>query len=381
MLPNSENPQQNDPGPNEDPLENIVFISVPESFTGSVGDVTLDASVLLPVETGSSVEEFNPEELTWEMIIAGMLKLLAYQPDHDDAAYYRSFILEMRPRIVEELSETGIINARNENFDTAEEIFRALAGVAPERVEGPTNLAIALDARAQSLEKIGRSEDADACRARAASTYRELLSREEELPEDVYLNAGLFFLKVYNVEEARRLLEHFMELSENEEKIGKARTILAEIDAQNTTDQLFKEAFDFIRMGDEETGVERIQLFLEKHPEAWNGWFLLGWGKRRLNRFEEAADAFDKALSLGGDNADTRNELAICRMELGDFAASRIHLERALTLEPDNTKIMSNLGVLALKEDDPDEARRFFDTVLELEPEDPVALRYKELLD
>lgn len=358
---------------NNDPLKDIVFVSVPESFTGTVGSVNLDASVLLPVEAGSDIGQWNPEELTWEMIIAGMLKVLAYQPEHDDAPYYRAFIREMRPRIVEELSETGIINSRNENYDIAEEIFRALAGLDPSGVEGPTNLAITMEQRAESLEKIGKATEADEYRALAASTYRDLLSREEELPADVHLNAGLFFLKVYNIEEAQQRLEHFVALSHDEEKIARARKILAEITSQNTTDRLFKEAFDFIRMGEEEHGITRIEEFLQKHPEAWNGWFLLGWGNRRIGRYKEAAEAFEKALELGGDNADTRNELAICSMELEEYTAAQAHLEHALKQEPDNTKIMSNMGVLAMKQDNYQEALRFFNAVLALEPDDVFA--------
>lgn len=370
--------QHIDPPGNSDPLENIVYISVPESFTGQVGTVRLDATVLLPVETAGGAESWNPDELTWEMVIAGMLKVLAYQPDHDDAPFYRDFIREMRPRIVEELSETGIINARNENFVLAEEIFRALTGLNPAGIEGPTNLAITFDQRADALEKVGKNEEAERYRDLAMETYRDLVDGDRELPPDVHLNAGLFFLKRYQVAEAQRRLEAFVERSDDQEKLGRAQAILAEIEMQNTTDLLFRESFESIKAGDEEAGIEKINRFLEQHPEAWNGWFLLGWGRRRLGRFDEAAKAFERALALGGDNADTRNELAICCMELGRFDESRKHLEAALRSEPDNTKIISNLGILALKEGNRPEANRFFDTVLALEPDDPVARRYRE---
>ena len=144
---------------------------------------------------------------------------------------------------------------------------------------------------------------------------------------------------------------------------------------------MFKEAFDFIKIGDEAKGIERIKAFIERYPDAWNAWFLLGWGQRRLGRYREAIDAFRKAISLGANNADTYNELAICLLELGEYDESRTSLDRALRLEPDNTKIMSNFGVLALKRDDPEEARRFFRTVLAIEPDDPVAKQYMELLE
>ena len=105
----------------------------------------------------------------------------------------------------------------------------------------------------------------------------------------------------------------------------------------------------------------------------WNGWFLVGWGHRRLGRWAEGREAFLKALELGADEVDVLNELAICEMELGLLAESRGHLERALRKEPENVKIISNLGVVARKQGRNDEAAGFFRTVLDLEPDDALA--------
>jgi Flp pilus assembly protein TadD len=114
---------------------------------------------------------------------------------------------------------------------------------------------------------------------------------------------------------------------------------------------------------------------LQRHSDVWNGWFILGWALRKLGRWEDGEAAFGQALELGGDNSDTRNELAICLMEQKKYAAARKELEAALREEPENVKIISNLGVLAMKKGDSDEAAAFFRTVLELEPEDPIALQ------
>lgn len=376
--------------PTYEPLNQVVFVSIPEHFQHHLQELSDTSPSMLPVDTGGDPSEWNPEELSWEMILSGMLKVLAHQPDHDDAQYYRMFIEHMRPQMITELSETGIIAARNENFPVAEEVFLALSGLAPDRVEGPVNLAISYEQRAESLERIGDDDRAQQYLDRAYQTYREILEREE-LPPDVHLNAGMFFAKIRNYDAAHAQLLRFVEESagtegdgtdsDDEEKIVHARRVIHEIESQNLLDQLFKEAYDFIRMGDEETGIERIKEFLERYPTAWNAWFLLGWGHRRRGEYQEAVDAFDRALEHGADNADTYNELAICRMELGDHQQARLHLVHALQLEPDNTKVMSNFGVLALKEDDPEEARRYFTAVAELEPEDPVAQRYLKYLD
>ena len=95
--------------------------------------------------------------------------------------------------------------------------------------------------------------------------------------------------------------------------------MLREIREHFLSDENFREARNLVRDGKTEDGLVKIRRFLEKHPEVWNGWFVLGWALRRLERWEDGAAALRKALELGGTNIDARNELAICLMELGKY--------------------------------------------------------------
>jgi Flp pilus assembly protein TadD len=67
-------------------------------------------------------------------------------------------------------------------------------------------------------------------------------------------------------------------------------------------------------------------------------------------------------------------------MELGDFKNSKSHLLEALKIEPENVKILSNLGILSMKTGQHEEAAAYFKRVVEHHPEDPLALRYLEIL-
>jgi Flp pilus assembly protein TadD len=142
-------------------------------------------------------------------------------------------------------------------------------------------------------------------------------------------------------------------------------------------------------MGEEETGIEKARLFLEGHSRVWNGWFLLGWGLRKLGRWEDARAAFTQALELGKEPGsgieagyvDLCNELAICLMELGEYAESRRWLVAALAEEGENTKVMSNLGMLAMREGKKDEAAGFFRSILEFDPKDRIAREMLESLE
>ncbi|THB63968.1 MAG: tetratricopeptide repeat protein [Spirochaetaceae bacterium] len=133
-------------------------------------------------------------------------------------------------------------------------------------------------------------------------------------------------------------------------------------------------------MGNEEQGIEAAREFIKTNPSVWNAWFLLGWGLRRIHRYAEAAEAFEKSADLNDEQPDTFNELAICYMEIDEMGKAHKALQKALSLEPENTKIISNMGILALKTGQNDHARGFFETVLDYDPDDAIAAAYLEHL-
>lgn len=354
---------------------NIVFIEIPADMARSIGSFAVDPAVLVPVELGQDFHDLS--QLSWEMILAGMLRLLAYDPDNKHASYYRNFVQAVKPEVFTELSETGILKARNGELDVAEEIFKALAGLAPSSPEPVLNLAILYEDKADAFDRSDKEELADAMRAKAFDTYKRLLGMEPAYP-DGFFNAGFFFLKNRSYEQALRMFDSYIDfggddVTLDEAKLEKAKEIVNKLRVRGDADATFKEAYDFIKMGKEDEGLQKAKAFIQSNPEVWNGWFLIGWSNRRLQRWGDGRDAFLKALELGGDEVDVLNELAICEMELGLLSESRGRLERALRKEPDNIKIISNLGVLARRQGREDEALGFFRTVLEFEPLDVLA--------
>jgi tetratricopeptide (TPR) repeat protein len=235
------------------------------------------------------------------------------------------------------------------------------------------NKALVREEEAESLEKGGLDGAAEERYDEALAAYEEVLGREPVFPNALF-NGGFFFMRRGDFGRALDCFSRYLEQDGvEEEKQEKARTLAEEISRRGLEDSSFREAYEDVREGREEEGMDKIRRFLEQRPLVWNGWFVLGWALRRLGRWEDGATAFRKALELGGDNRDTRNELAICLMEMKDYGAARKELERALREDPDDIKIISNLGVLALKEGREREAAAFFRAVLELNPGDTVA--------
>ena len=359
----------------KDPLENIGYISIGEDIHEKIGDFTIDPDIMLPIEFPAGEDKISTENITWEAIISAMLRLLAYRPDHENADYFREFVLAVKPDIKNELTEAGILKARNKDFDLAIEIFMALEGLFPDSSLVKLNLALTYEDRAYQYEKLEKTELSDKYTELAFNTYKRALNADPDNPQ-VHYNLAHFYLRQNSFEKARNYLTSFLAHSEDPKKKREAQKIINEIDAAGLMDKLFKEAFDYIKMGREEEGIKRIKKFLDKHSDVWNAWFLLGWGYRRLGMYKEGKDAFEKALELHTPLSDTLNELAICLMELGNLDESLKKLKSALKLEPDNTKVISNMGILLLKMGNEEEAEKYFRTVLEIDKDDSVAQEY-----
>ena len=369
----------------KNPLDSIYFIDLPENFSLSDAAFQIDKTIQLPVQQKDSDAPgvFNPKEITMEQILAGILTVLAYDKKNPHLDYYRSILKKAKPNIKQELCEAAILKTKNEDFDLAEEICMALYGFDPEDTAIVLNMALFLDQRADSYRRAGLFEDADAYDADAESYYIQAMEAEPPLP-DAFFNAGFFYLKQHKYREAKDNFETFValnagasdeDLGENGQyKLGRAQEIIENINNQNMDDERFKNAYDLISSGQEEKGLEEIRLFLQNNPKVWNAWFLLGWGLRKIERFEDAKQAFLEALKYGGDkNPDTYNELSLCLVAEKNFDEAKSALQKAMAIDPDSTKIVSNLGYIALAQGNNEEARKYFSIVLELDPKDTIA--------
>ena len=367
-------------------LESIYFINFPEDVKLSEHALQIDPSVPLPVQKKEEddPDNFNPKDISPEQILSGILTVLAYDKNNKNADYYRKIIKQARPNILKELTEAAILKTKNEEWDLAEEIFLAVKGIDPEDKRIYLNLALFFDQKADSYRKLSLYDDADAYDDSALRYYTDAMNSEPEIPE-AFFNAGFFYLKQNNFAEAKGCFENYLALTADltDEEMGddglyrkeRAQELINKINERNLDQSQFNQAYKLIASGEEEKGLEVIRKFIENNPAVWNAWFLLGWGLRRLECFQEAKMAFEKAKECEGDdeNADTLNELAICQMETGDFEGAVNSLNDALSMDVDNVKVVSNLGEVYLRMGKKDEARKYFKTALELDPNDKIA--------
>ena len=360
-------------------LERIMYISIPEESEQEINGFQIDSSILMPIEIPIGETDWQMQDLSWEMIVAAMLKIFAWNPLHKDIEYYRGFIQAVQPGINEEMTQTGIIKAGKKDYEIAEEIFRALANYKPDIEQNLTNLALVFEEQAELYENQNNKDLAEQKIEDAFKTYRKAIKQHPN-SEEVFFNSGNFHLKQGNVDKAAELLNHFITVTKDKSKKEQVTDILKKVKKISVDDITFNEAYELIKMGSEESGIKIIKHYLSKKPDIWNAWFLLGWAYRRIGEYSKGKEALLECLALNDENVDTYNELAICYLELGEYHECRKKLIKALRLDGENIKIISNFGILALKEDNNDEAIGFFRTVLEIEPDDKIAKKYLEFI-
>lgn len=367
------------------PLETVYFVNLPEDYKFSNAAMKIDTTIPLPVQKKikGDPDDYNMNDIEPEQILAGILTVLAYDSKNTNKDYYRSIILKARPNIKKELSEAAILKAKNEDWDLAEELFLSLKGVDPEDKAITLNFALFLDQRAEGYRRSGLNDDADAYDSDAEIYYKEAMDSETPIP-DAFFNAGFFYLKSHDFKNAKECFENYIALvcDASDEELGenglykkeRAQEIVNKINNENMDNDAFSQAYKLIQSGQEEKGLEKIRKFIESNPKVWNAWFLLGWGLRKLGRYQDALVAFNKALELGGNtNSDTFNEIAICNLEQNNIKEAKEALLKAFKISPEDPKIISNLGYVCLKEGNKAEAQKYFTTVLEYEPNDKIA--------
>ncbi|MFP4518931.1 MAG: tetratricopeptide repeat-containing sulfotransferase family protein [Oceanicaulis sp.] len=113
--------------------------------------------------------------------------------------------------------------------------------------------------------------------------------------------------------------------------------------------------------------VEACRAELARRPDHADTWYDLGYYARRAGAYEDALDAYAKALSLGIRNPWEvhLNRAVIYSDDLRRDQAARAELERALALKPDYLAAKLNLGNLLEEQGEKCEARAVYEAMLE----------------
>ncbi|MCK5736223.1 MAG: tetratricopeptide repeat protein [Spirochaetaceae bacterium] len=361
---------------NKDSIDNLLWINLPEDTDTDMGTFTLNTEIPLPVEPDEN-GEVDITEVTWEKVIAASLLVLANNPSHEHAGYYRRFLLALRPGLPAELTEASRERINEADWVHAEDIILALRGLEPDSIEPRYAMARLYDKRAGHERKSGDPQIAESYEGAAEAAYNELLS-EDSAPGSAWYDAGIFRYKRGDFLRAAETLESFLDTADEGEDRSKAERMVRLCRDEGQADELYREAYAALNAGQISRGISMAREFRDQRPEGWPGWFILGWGLRLSEEWQSAREALEGAQERGCKESDLYNELAICTRALKDFDASSAALEEALKHDPENIKIISNMAIVHLEKGNREEAVTWLQTALTMEPSDPVCL---QLLD
>ncbi len=115
--------------------------------------------------------------------------------------------------------------------------------------------------------------------------------------------------------------------------------------------------------------TKRLEDVARSHPDNSDGWIALGNALYDSNRWNEAIDAYQKALAIDPKNVDVRVDMGTCYRSIGKPESAVEEYRKAVKIKPDHLYGHKNLGVvLAFDLNDRANAIKEFETYLRLAP-------------
>jgi len=351
-----------------DKLKRIEYISLPEGMEKKIGDFKIDSKIKLPVVIPDGKKHISPEDVTLEAIVSGMLTVIAYDKNHKDFNYFKSFVLACQGDTVEELNAAAMTKAKQKDFPFAEQLFLTVYHMLPQSASC-INLATLYNSWAVHSKDKGDEKSEDLYLAKAHATLEEGLEAFGE-NEDILAELGSFETYMGNFEDADEYLTRYMKVAAEGEKKQKLKKMLRDVRFNLESDNEIKQAYDFMMLQEEDKALKAIEGFIRKNPKLWHGHFIKGWALRIKKEYAEAEKEFLECLKLGERNSDIYNELAICSLEGGKRELAKNYLEIAMDLDEDNLTLVSNLAFLRLSDGEYDEAKKLLEKARSLSSED-----------
>ena len=352
-------------------LKDIRFITLPEDR--DMGSVTIKKDIPLPVQFP---EGSVTEDIDFNSIVAGLIKVVAWDPDNKDLGYYKSLLLELQPDVVKELNLAAIAKSKKKEFEFAEELMLAVKGLT-DAPESYINLAVLYAQMTVEFHKKNEDTKADMYDDKIMEVLRQCTERHPDYAP-TYSEISAFHMRHGDVESARDYLQKYTELEKDEKKRKQAEKTLDSIGTMLKSKDQIMYAYDKMMMGCADDALEIMNKYIAGNEKRWESFFLRGWAKRVLEDYDGAQKDLLESIRIDGSNAEVYNELSICARESGNTELAKSYLQIAVDLDGDDVIYLSNLAFLHLASGEFEEARELLEKARKLDAEDP---QVKYLID
>lgn len=345
-------------------LKDIRFITLPDER--KIGDVAIRADIPIPVQfpQGSVTDDID-----FNSIVAGLIKIVAWDSENKDIEYYKKLLLELQPDVVKELNLAAIAKSKKKDFEFAEELMLAVNHLS-DAPESYINLAVLYAQMTVELHKKNDDTKADMYDDKIIAVLNECKSRHEKYAA-TYSEISAFHMRHGDIESARDYLAKYTELEKDKKKRDQAQSTLKSIEKMLSSKDQIMYAYDKMMMGCADDALEIMNKYIASNEKRWESYFLRGWAKRVLEDYSGAQKDLLESVRIDGKNAEVYNELSICARESGDTELAKSYLQIAVDLDGDDVIYLSNLAFLHLASGEFEESRELLEKARKIDPEDP----------
>lgn len=242
-----------------------------------------------------------------------------------------------------------------------------------------------LPSRATGLLASGMSHHSAGRLPEAEKAYREVLASEPQNPEALHL-MGVLALQVNKPAQAVELIAqairqnpksavYFSNLGSALRRMGKLDESIAACREATRLDPDFADAYNNLanalmdRQRDEEA-VEALNRLIALRPQVVDQRLMLARALLQLpGRAAEAVDALNALLKLAPRNASALNNLGVALRKLNRNEEADQAYRRALEIAPDDPGMLSNHGALLMEMERADDAIALFRKSIDRKPE------------
>ena len=135
-----------------------------------------------------------------------------------------------------------------------------------------------------------------------------------------------------------------------------------------------------VQTGPIQDDTSMLKEVVKNDPKNVAAWIKLGNAMMDTNRFNEAIDAYQKALALDPKNVDVRVDMGTCYRNSGKPDVAMKEYRKAIEINPNHPLAHRNLGVVLADMKDNAQAVREFERYLQLAPNTPDAQTVRNLI-
>jgi tetratricopeptide (TPR) repeat protein len=352
-------------------LKDVQFITLPGDR--KIGDTVLKGDKPLPVQFQSGQK---PEDIDFNSIVAGLIKVMAWAPENKDFDYYKNVLLDLQPNVAQELNLAAISKSKKKDFDFAQELMLAVKSIT-DAPESYINLAVLYAQMTVELHNKNDHVKADMYDDKIIQVLNECIEKHPSYAP-AYSEISAFHMRHGDIESARDNLARYVKLEADEKKRKQAEKTLANFNKMLDSKDQIMYAYDKMMMGCADEAITAINKYLAGGEKSWEAYFIRGWAKRTLEDYEEAQKDLLESLRIESNNAEVYNELSICARESGDVELAKNYLQIALDLDDEDIVYAVNLAFLHLADEEYTESRELLEKARTIDPDDP---QLKYLID